>query len=168
MNQRCRRHGSTSGTGVATTRPSTPTHPQPMNRTHRAGSPPEPSGPLRARERPRHRRTRRVRARSRRMRTPRFPYTKSYMCSTTVSTRNPYFIWVSQHWSARDADLHTGVGASTPSSNLRYSSPVSSQSSNWMTPISSKRRRSHLSLRSSRPSFLQFGTILENSIDWNT
>ncbi len=42
-----------------------------------------------------------------------------------------------------------------------YSAPVSTQSSNWITPISSKRWRSHLSDASRRPSFLQFGTIFE-------
>src|SRR5690606_10034276 len=45
-----------------------------------------------------------------------------------------------------------------------YSSPVSCQSSNWMTPISVNLVRSQPSPASSRPSFLQLGTILLNSI----
>ena len=36
-----------------------------------------------------------------------------------------------------------------------------------MTPISVNRSRSHPSPASSSPSFLQFGTILENSAAWN-
>src|SRR5262249_34295520 len=45
------------------------------------------------------------------------------------------------------------------SSSIAYSSPVSTQSSNWMTPRSVKRSRSHPSAASSSPSFLQLGTI---------
>ena len=43
------------------------------------------------------------------------------------------------------------------SSRSAYSSPVSTQSSNWITPSSVKRSRSQPSPASSRPSFLQFG-----------
>ena len=38
---------------------------------------------------------------------------------------------------------------------------------NWMTPISVNRSRSQPPDASSSPSFLQFGTIFENSICWN-
>src|SRR5215208_991703 len=54
------------------------------------------------------------------------------------------------------------------SSSVAYSSPVSVQSSNWITPSSVNRSRSQPSPASSSPSFLQLGTIFENSIDWNT
>ena len=43
---------------------------------------------------------------------------------------------------------------------------MSTQFSNSITPMSVNRSRSQPSPASSRPSFLQFGTILENSIFW--
>src|SRR5205085_9137498 len=53
------------------------------------------------------------------------------------------------------------------SSSDSYSSPVSCQSSKAMTPSSVNFSRSQPSAASISPSFLQFGTIFENSICWN-
>ena len=68
---------------------------------------------------------------------------------------------------ARRRELRGLGGSFATSSSSAYSSPVSAQSSNWITPISVKRSRSQPSAASSRPSFLQFGTIFENSSCWN-
>ena len=55
----------------------------------------------------------------------------------------------------------------SPRANDSYSSLVSVRSSNWITPSSWNFVRSQPSPASSSPSFLQFGTIFENSICWN-
>src|SRR4051794_28334997 len=78
---------------------------------------------------------------------------------------------VGPRWSsALVLDYEAAASASrslVTSSYCSYSSPVSAQSSKAMTPSSVKRFRSKPSAASRRPSFLQFGTILENNICWN-
>ncbi len=64
------------------------------------------------------------------------------------------------------ANQATALSFATSSSS-EYSSEVSAQSSNWMTPTSVKRSRSQPPDASRSPSFLQFGTIFENNICWN-
>src|SRR5205814_3715660 len=60
---------------------------------------------------------------------------------------------------ARYEAAAAGDGRSSSRANALYSSPVSTQSSNWITPISVNLSRSQPSAASSSPSFLQFGTI---------
>ena len=95
------------------------------------------------------------------------PLTLALAAGATVVVLGRWWRQRSNGRPAGQAEAASPSPAVASSENASYSSPVSAQSSNWMTPSSPNFVRSQPSPASSRPSFLQFGTIFEKSIIWN-